>query len=149
MKQNLLFCTILLSQQLLLKLYFTTAHAVRHYPAVIFSTYCTSAKKNIFLNCHDAICALIENDCVEASSHDWSRWLYRLELTLPHCQNIMLSIWKPSWLSLPAASKMVVLAPSRAALIAPSLAVCQALILSSSLPALSLITCLLWCDLTN
>lgn len=108
---------------------------------LFFSTNFPNAKKN-FLNCHYAICKLTENESGEASSHNWNIWLCRLELTLPHCQNIMLSIWKPSWRSLPAASKMVVLAHSRAALIGSSLAVCQTLILSLSLLVLTLITCL-------
>lgn len=66
--------------------------------------------------------------------------LCRLELSLRHCQNIVLTVRKPSWRSLPAASKMVVLAQSRAALIGPSLAIHQTLnSLSLSLPVSSLI----------
>ena len=63
--------------------------------------------------------------------------LCRLELSLLHCQDIMLSIRKPSWRGLPRClCKMVVLACSRAALIAPSLAIRAWSVPSLSLPRL-------------
>lgn len=54
---------------------------------------------------------------IKAFSCGEDTWLCRLNLSLLHCQSIMLAVRKPSWQSLPTAPKMGVLAHCRAALI--------------------------------